>query len=74
MIEADFEGGSMDEVEDALEQLDKACRPYVMFLLSTMNNGRVVTHLTPNSKILLQNMYEDGTLSKMLEDALFKDE
>lgn len=72
MIDADFEGGSMDNVEDAIEQLDKAGRPYVMFLLSTMTDGRVVTHLTPNSKILFQNMYEDGILDEMLEDALYE--
>lgn len=73
MIEADFEGGSMDDVEDAIDQLDKAGRPYIMFLLSTMTDGRVVLHLTPNSRILFQSMYEEGILNEMLEDALYRD-
>ena len=74
MIEADFEGGSMDDVEDAIDQLDKAGRPYIMFLLSTMTDGRVVLHLTPNSRILFQSMYEEGILNEMLEDALYRDD
>jgi hypothetical protein len=71
MIDSDFEGGSLDNVEDAIEQLDNAGRPYMMFLLSTMTDGRMVIHLTPNSKILFQNMYEEGILNEMLEDALY---
>lgn len=74
MIEADFEGGSMDDVEDAIDQLDKAGRPYIMFLLSTMTDGRVVLHLTPNSRVLFQSMYEEGILNEMLEDALYRDD
>lgn len=64
----------MDGVEDAIEQLDKAGRPYIMFLLSTMTDGRLVLHLTPNSKILFRDMYENDVLNEMLEDALYGDD
>lgn len=73
MIDADFEGGSMDNVEDAIEQLDKAGRPYIMFLLSTMAEGRTAVHLTPNSKLLFRDLYEDGMLNEMLELVLYGD-
>jgi hypothetical protein len=71
MIEADFEGGSLDNVEDAVIQLDNAGRPYILFILSTMSDGRVLTHLTPNSKQLFRELYENGMLNEMLEDALY---
>jgi hypothetical protein len=72
MIEADFEGGSLDNVEDAVIQLDNAGRPYILFILSTMSDGRVLTHLTPNSKQLFRELYENGMLNDMLEDALYE--
>jgi hypothetical protein len=72
MIEADFEGGSLDNVEDAVIQLDNAGRPYILFILSTMSDGRVLTHLTPNSKQLFRELYENGMLDDMLEDALYE--
>jgi hypothetical protein len=72
MIEADFEGGSLDNVEDAITQLDNAGRPYIMFLLSTMSDGRILTHLTPNSKQLFRELYENGMIDEMLEDALYE--
>lgn len=71
MVEADFEGGSMDNVEDAIEQLDKAGRPYIMFLLSSMAEGRTVVNLTPNSKQLFRDMYEEGILDELLEVVLY---
>jgi hypothetical protein len=71
MIEADFEGGSLDNLEDAVVQLDNAGRPYILFVLSTMSDGRVLTHLTPNSKQLFRELYENGMLNEMLEDALY---
>lgn len=73
MIEADFEGGSLDDVEDAVDKLDAAGRPYILFLLSTMADGRIVTHLTPNSKQLFRNLYEEGVLDEMLEQALYEE-
>ena len=72
MIEADFEGGSLDNLEDAVVQLDNAGRPYILFVLSTMSDGRVLTHLTPNSKQLFRELYENGMLNEMLEDALYE--
>jgi hypothetical protein len=72
MIEADFEGGSLDNLEDAVVQLDNAGRPYILFVLSTMSDGRVLTHLTPNSKQLFRELYENGMLDEMLEDALYE--
>lgn len=74
MLEADFEGGSVDDVEDAIKQLDEAGRPYLMYFLSTMSVGRLVVHLTPNSKKLFRDMYEDGVLNAMLEDILYRDD
>jgi hypothetical protein len=74
MIDADFEGGSLDNIEDAIVQLDSAGRPYIMFLLSTMTDGRVVTQLTPNAKQLFKDMYEEGTLDELLEAALYGEE
>lgn len=74
MIEADFEGGSVDDVEDAIKQLDEAGRPYLMYFLSTMSVGRLVVNLTPNSKELFRNMYEDGVLNAMLEDILYRED
>lgn len=71
MIDADFEGGSMDNVEDAIEQLDKAGRPYIMFLLSSMAEGRTVINLTPNSKQLFRELYEEKVLDELLEVALY---
>ena len=64
MIDADFEGGSVDDVEDA----------YLMYFLSTMSVGRLVVNLTPNSKELFRNMYEDGVLNAMLEDILYRED
>jgi hypothetical protein len=72
MIEADFDGGSLDNLEDAIVQLDNAGRPYILFVLSTMSDGRVLTHLTPNSKQLFRELYENGMLNEMLEDALYE--
>ena len=74
MLDADFEGGSLDNVEDAIAQLDDAGRPYIMFLLSTMTDGRVVAQLTPNAKQLFRDMYEEGSLDELLETALYGEE
>jgi hypothetical protein len=74
MIDADFEGGSLDNVEDAIAQLDSAGRPYIMFLLSTMTDGRIITQLTPNAKQLFRDMYEEGSLDELLETALYGEE
>jgi hypothetical protein len=74
MLDADFEGGSLDNVEDAIAQLDSAGRPYIMFLLSTMTDGRVVAQLTPNAKQLFRDMYEEGSLDELLETALYGEE
>ena len=74
MIDADFEGGSLDNVEDAIAQLDSAGRPYIMFLLSTMTDWRIITQLTPNAKQLVRDMYEEGSLDELLETALYGEE
>jgi hypothetical protein len=74
MIDADFEGGSMDNVEDAIAQLDSAGRPYIMFLLSTMADGKVIAQLTPNAKQLFRDMYEEGVLDEILETTLYGEE
>jgi hypothetical protein len=74
MLDADFEGGSLDNIEDAIAQLDDAGRPYIMFLLSTMTDGRVVAQLTPNAKQLFRDMYEEGSLDELLETALYGEE
>lgn len=73
MIEADFGGGSLDDIEDAIQLLDSAERPYILLLLSTMSDGRIVFTLTPNSKQVFREMYEEGALDEMLEEVLYGD-
>jgi 2-succinyl-5-enolpyruvyl-6-hydroxy-3-cyclohexene-1-carboxylate synthase len=66
----DFEGGSFDFIEDGVELLQEAEKPFVLIVLSNLEGGRIFTHLTPKSKEFLKETILDGTLSNLLLDRL----
>jgi hypothetical protein len=62
---SDFAGGSDDFVYDALDSLDKSDKPYVLMVMSNIDEGHLMFRLTPKSRQTILDMASNGELQNL---------